>query len=617
MDPRRSTDFLVPPKQIEHAGGTLHLPPEPIASNPDRWAETALRRLNARPGEASDADILIRENPSVDGIDGYRATVSPERVLVEARDEAGARAGLAALRELRTARGNTLPGCTITDSADFARRGMYLDCSRGKVPTIQTIRELVDHLAAWRINELQLYVKNVFAFRAYPEIGDGFDPLTPDDIRDLQTYCAERGVRFVGSMAGFSHMEPILALPRFQHLGELQGTHDCPGGTTLCPIDPGAIQLLRELYAEFVPLFAERDFNVCGDEPWELGRGRSAERANQVGTGRLYADFMKQMHDIVAGEHGKRMNMWGDVVCQHPEALADFPRDVVMLNWDYAPEGNRFGFSTNIREAGFPLMICPGTNSWQTHGGRPERAMQNIRRFADVGREAGAEGLLNTDWGDCGHRNPLAVSLHGLAYGAACAWNAEGVDDPSFPATFAKHVFGIDDAEFATALFRLGKGCPSTPTALYHALPAPVNPENDFLEAIEPRSPVRVNARRAAVRLEAIVDHELEQAAALWEAPPFEHNWANATEHDFALAVLRELDLAARMDRLAAHKVLLTRRFRAGERVLPAERQELADAIDSLADTFRDLWLARNRPCRLEDNLTLLHAATQELRSLD
>ena len=42
---------------------------------------------------------------------------------------------------------------------------------------------------------------------------------------------------------------------------------------------------------------------------------------------------------------------------------------------------------------------------------------------ATSGLKHGATGLLNTDWGDNGHQQMLAVSLTQFAYGAAASWN--------------------------------------------------------------------------------------------------------------------------------------------------------------------------------------------------
>lgn len=42
----------------------------------------------------------------------------------------------------------------IDDEPDFEHRGVMLDISRDKVPTLQTTMELVDQLASWKINQV-------------------------------------------------------------------------------------------------------------------------------------------------------------------------------------------------------------------------------------------------------------------------------------------------------------------------------------------------------------------------------------------------------------------------------------------------------------------------------
>ena len=52
--------------------------------------------------------------------------------------------------------------------------------------------------------------------------------------------------------------------------------------------------------------------------------------------------------------------------------------------------------------------------------------------MASYGRQAGALGLLNTNWGDYGHPAPFACSLFGTCVGACAAWNSETVVDADF-----------------------------------------------------------------------------------------------------------------------------------------------------------------------------------------
>ena len=57
-----------------------------------------------------------------------------------------------------------------------------LDVSRGKVPTMKSIWELIDLLAKLGYNELQLYVEHTFAFAEHPIVWKEASPLTGDEI---------------------------------------------------------------------------------------------------------------------------------------------------------------------------------------------------------------------------------------------------------------------------------------------------------------------------------------------------------------------------------------------------------------------------------------------------
>jgi hypothetical protein len=246
------------------------------------------------------------------------------------------------------------------------------------------LKALIERLAHWKINELQLYIEDTFAFKQHPLIGKSTSRFTPEDLLEIQECCRQHHIHFVGSLTSFGHMERILALPEYRHLAELPGFADFPGGSTLCPADSGSIKLVSGLYEEFVPLFEAVDFNTCCDEPFELGKGRTKKLAAKIGVGRIYLDFLLKIHKLCQ-KHGKRMNAWADIVLQHPELLKELPKDIVMLNWDYGAGGESVRRHGEIAAAGLPSVACPGTSSWGSHGSRLGNAIDNVAEFAAAG----------------------------------------------------------------------------------------------------------------------------------------------------------------------------------------------------------------------------------------
>jgi len=552
------------------------------------------------------AAVRIRRDKAVAGPEAYHLTISPGGIEIAASADAGAYYGVQTLRELVTVHGRALPACTIDDAPDFGRRGVYLDCSRGKVPKVETLKALVERLARWKINELQLYVENVFTFRRHPAIGRGYSPFKPEELLEVQDHCRRRHVRFVGSLASFGHLEKILALPPYRHLGEMPGFGGLPGGTTLCPGDPGSIRLVAEMYEEFLPLFEAEDFNVCGDETWELGKGRSRGRAERVGVGRVYLEFLKKIRRLCL-KHGKRMNAWADIVLDHAELLPDVPKDIVMLNWDYHPQGSRIPRTREIAAAGIPVVVCPGTNSWNSHGCRLRMGMLNIARFAAEGLARGAEGLLNTDWGDNGHRNMLAISLHNYAWGAAHSWCHGGAAEARFTERFCLHTFGAADGSLPGAIRALGRadetlGLPyANGGILFNAFLGPVR-------KILARDD-RLTQSLGMVRPAGLARHAEALAALRWPEP-------SSAPEPFLRTSVEEFALATRLDLAACLRTAALKKMMDGVAPSRPELKRLIDATVTAARELERVWLLGNQPSRLRDNLKGMRQAVREYRKL-
>jgi hypothetical protein len=84
----------------------------------------------------------------------------------------------------------------------------------------------------------------------------------------------------------------------------------------------------------------------------------------------------------------------------------------------------------------------------------------------------------------------------------------------------------------------------------------------------------------------------------------------------FEQLALRELKLAARMDCLAGRRALAAKALRAGQKVKSSELRQLSGQMHHIAGEFKELWLSRNKPSRLNDNLRLFHGAEKELSQL-
>jgi len=386
-----------------------------------------------------DTDIGINTSihTNTNGIDSderYRLTVALDGVTVRAASAQGLFRAAATLIQLIHNDPSAIPCVDIFDWPDFPVRGFYHDVTRGRVPTMRSLKRLVDTLAFYKLNQLQLYVEHSFAFSKIPELSAGKTPLTADDIRELDRYCAARRVDLVPSLSTFGHLYELLRLPRFEHLNELdirasetpRDLWDRMAHYTLDVSNPESFELVKSMIEEYAPLFSSRRFNICCDETFDLGKGKNAERAEREGVGRLYVEFVNKIIGVVKSV-GKKPMLWGDIVLKHPEYISELPDDTIFLNWDYVPDASDESVK-KFSDAGVTQYVCPGVQGWSRFAADVDRACANISRMARFGREAGAAGVLNTNWGDCGHVNLPAASYHGLAFGAAHSWNGKAED---------------------------------------------------------------------------------------------------------------------------------------------------------------------------------------------
>jgi len=538
--------------------------------------------------------------------EGYTLIVSKQGLELEGGSPAGLFYGLHTLMGLMKQHGQQLPACRIDDAPVLKRRGLYLDCSRGKVPTLDALKALVQRMASWKMNELQLYIENTFAFKKHPGMHRSFSPFSAKDLAELQACCKQHFIELVPSLSSFGHFERTLSLKKYQHLGEQPGLWGYPGGTTLDCSDPEALELMAELYDEFLPCFDSPWFNACCDETWELGKGKNAARVKRRGVGPVYLDFIKKLRRL-SKQHGKQLHIWSDIVLNHPACIPQVPKDIVMLNWDYYPQGLRIAQSKKFQEAGLAWIACPGSSGWRSHGARLDHSLPNVRKFALEAKRSGADGLLMTDWGDYGHRNTLGVSLSSIAFAAVQAWAPGKTPMKGFLERFASHEFP-DQAKSVTRRLELLGGVENRVgySVPFQSFTTGLMGDDLHHGLIPPRSPVYqpVPFRKDWIAeadekaLPAMIG-DLKRLSSLTLK-------GDAWTRDF----LDDLNLAVEMDRVACERI----RFALGRRAGKAQNPKtLRSDYRAMIHHFENNWLRRNRTSRLEDNLKLLRAGLEEL----
>lgn len=530
--------------------------------------------------------------------EGYRLSVGPDAVLLEATDVAGAQHAAVTLRQLarQCPHSATLPCLVIEDHPDFPQRGLMLDISRDKVPTLATLVQLVDLLVELKLNVLQLYTEHTFAYTRHREVWRHASPLTADETRALDAYCRARNIELVPNQNVFGHLERWLRLPAYASLAEAPDGFDFPWGHcdhpfSLCPTDPKSEAFVAELLDELLPNFTSAQVNVGCDETFDVGQGRSKAEVERRG-GRVYLEFLLKIHAL-AKRHGRRMQFWGDIILHHPELIPEIPKDVVALVWGYEADHPFAKQCAAFAASGLDFHVCPGTSSWRSVTGRTDNALANLRSAAVHGWRSGAKGFLVTDWGDAGHWQALPVSFLAYAAGAANAWSAETNPSTALPAALDLHVFRDATGTLGRIAWDLGNlyrtdGVPAIGNGTLSFVALQAKPDQPLSKVGQDPGPFRKAATRAADLAADL------QTGHMDLAPD-------------AVLVRSELIHMATLARWG-FELCAARAGDAGQRV-PADWSPVRAGLPSpraLAREHTRLWLARNRPGGLAESLARL-----------
>jgi len=545
---------------------------------------------SAAPGPDIALTLLVMPE-AVRQPEGYRLRITPTGITIRGHDAAGVFYGVCTLRQLlMQAAGEPLPCVDIRDWPDFPARGILLDISRDRVPTMETLYGLVDRLASWKLNQLQLYTEHTFAYRAHAEVWADASPMTGEEILELDAYCRERFIELVPNQNSFGHMERWLKHERYAPLAETHEMFDTPWGIQLqgpfglAPEAPGSFELIGSLYDELLPHFSSRQINVGLDETIDLGQGASKTVCKERGAGRVYLDFLLRLYNDVTGR-GRAMQYWGDIVIHYPELIAELPKDAIALEWGYEFDHPFGEHGEMFAAAGVPYHVCPGTASWNSIAGRTDNALGNLLKAAENGLAFGATGYLVTDWGDSGHWQHLSISDLGFSIGAAYAWCLEANRDVDVPGTVSRFAFGDPTGAIGRVAYELGNvyqvaGIPRIHNAsiLFHLL----QNTSDLAKHVDEVPPAGFETAMAKI-------DELMPLLAQ----------AEISRRDADL-VEREFTSAARLLRIGCRRAL---QILSGDdtAALRAEfRTELEDAIAE----HTALWLARSRHGGLKDSLS-------------
>ena len=396
---------------------------------------------------------LPGEHPGPASREAYTLKLTPDGGEVQATSSAGLFYGVQTLCHLveQNAAAAVLPEVEISDWPSLAYRGTMIDMSHGPLPTEAEIKRQLDFLAHWKANQYYLYSEASIELEGYPLLNPE-GRLTKDAVRRIVTYGRERHIDVIPNLELYAHLHDLFRLEEYSQLS------DVAHGVEFNPSDPGVMALLSNWINQLAELFPSPFVSIGFDETFQIEMAVKQQGSSATAT-RL---FVKQLTDVTRlfQQRGKQVLAWADIMVRYPEIVKELPPGLIAVAWYYtADPGDREykHWLAPLVAKGVPHFVQPGVTSWAQIAPDFETSFENIDTFIAAGRKSNALGVINSLWTDDG-QVLLRMSLPGMAYGAAAAWQSTPIDRPHFFSDYARIMYPANvSADVAAALEKLSQ----------------------------------------------------------------------------------------------------------------------------------------------------------------
>jgi hypothetical protein len=414
-------------------------------------------------GEPSSALIVLKrtgevgalplpgEHPGPASREAYTLKVTPERGEVQATSSAGLFYGAQTLCQLieGNAAEAVLPEVEIRDWPSLAYRGTMVDMSHGPLPTEAEIKRQLDFLARWKANQYYLYSEASIELEGYPLLNPE-GRLSKDEVRRIIAYGRERHIDVIPNLELYAHLHDLFRVEEYSQLSDL------PHGVEFNPSNPGVMALLSNWINQLADLFPSPFVSIGFDETFQIEMAVKQQGSAASAT-RL---FVKQLTDVTRlfQQRGKQVMAYGDIMVRYPEIVADLPPGLIAVAWYYSadPDDREYKHWLGPLVAkSVPHFVQPGVTSWNQIAPNFDTSFENIDTFIAAGQKSNALGVINSLWTDDG-QVLLRMSLPGIAYGAAAAWQSTPIERPHFFSDYARLMYPASiSPDVATALEKL------------------------------------------------------------------------------------------------------------------------------------------------------------------
>lgn len=315
----------------------------------------------------------------------------------------------------------------------FEEAGIMIDCSRNGTVDKPLLKEFIGLCAACGMNQLYLYMEDVYEIPDNPYFGAYRGKYTYQDLKELDEYGCKAGVELIPAIQTLAHLHTYL---RWSHTKKIQDTEDI-----LLVGSKETQEFIRQMIQNVSRPFSSPKIHVGMDEADLLGLGQYL-RIN--GYEERYGVMSKHLNMVygICKEEGLEPMIWSDMYFRLKSATGDYydlpentefdlleplPKDLDLVYWDYYHHEKR-AYDKNIRlhnKLTDKIRFAGGGWTWNGIAPNYSKAEKTLNAGMASSREQGIDKVMCTFWFDNGTETPVRTAFYSALYFSQLCYHEE------------------------------------------------------------------------------------------------------------------------------------------------------------------------------------------------
>ena len=328
----------------------------------------------------------------------------------------------------------------------FTDFGYMVDCSRGAVPKVETLKKLINILSEFGYNYLMLYTEDIYEIDGEPYFGYMRGRYSKEEIKEIDSYCISKGIELRACIQTLAHLGRIKRHSCYSSLFEIDDI--------LLVKDDRVYELIDKMFAAVSKMFTSKNVHIGMDEAWALGRGAFLDKHGNVSKKNIMSYHLKRVANL-AKKYGFECDIWADMLyTAYYEAQdkdnfkIDIPDNITPISWRYyrkSEEASNEEFELYLKISNGRFGFAGGAQKWSGIVPNNKYSFTALDEQIKSCRKYKIKRFLLTAWSDGAADASLFSTIPTLFYASL---KAHGMDLNDRTRAYFKNTIGIKFKNF-------------------------------------------------------------------------------------------------------------------------------------------------------------------------